>query len=150
MPNIVHNKIEMYFEADDDMSAFRKKINKSEHENMDGLLLGYSLYPPPKDCEDEYAWTIANYGGKWGDWYTQEKVNYRANVLTYTFESAWAPLITLFFRINEDYKLFMKLSHWSMDNMQEGQIILDKDGTVIKDECVDLNYDDLFSEDVVD
>lgn len=150
MPNIVHNKIEINFQSEEDLLKFRKKIKKSEHENMDGLLLAQSLYPIPVDCKDRYHWTIENYGGKWGDWYTQEEVNYRANKITYSFDSAWAPLVTLFFRINEDYKLFMKLYHWSMDNMQQGTIILAEDGTVVKDECTDLNYDDLFTEDVVD
>jgi len=34
--------------------------------------------------------------------------------------------------------------------MQEGQLILSKDGEVIKDWCKDLDYDELFGEDVVD
>ena len=73
MPNIVHNVLELSFEAEDDMSAFRKLIKKSEHENMNNhLVIAESLYPIPEDCEDRYNWTIANYGGKWGDWYTEE------------------------------------------------------------------------------
>lgn len=151
MPNIVHNVLELSFEAEDDMSAFRKLIKKSEHENMrDHLVLGESLYPIPEDCEDAYHWTIANYGGKWGDWYTEEEVNYRENKVIYRFDSAWAPLVTLVSRINQDYKVDMDFKHFSIDNMQEGQLILSKEGEVIKDYCKDLDYDDLFIEDVVD
>lgn len=150
MPNIVHNTLELSFEAEDDMNAFRKLIKKSEYENMDGLLLAESLYPIPEDCEDRYHWTIDNYGGKWGDWHTQEKVNYRENKVTYMFDSAWAPLVTLVSRINEDYKIHVDFKHFSFENMQEGQLILGKDGEVIKDHCKDLDYDDLFTQDVVD
>ena len=59
------------------------------------------MFPPPKDVEDEYTWTIQNYGGKWGDWYTSTKHMYRSNKAIYVFDSAWAPLITLAERINE-------------------------------------------------
>jgi len=151
MPNIVHNTLEISFEAEDDMSSFRKMIKVHEHENMEGhLALAESLYPIPEDCEDRYHWTIANYGGKWGDWYTEELVNYRENKVTYRFDSAWAPLVTLVSRINEDYKVDIDFKHFSIENMQEGQLILSKEGKVVKDWCRDLDYDELFMEDVVD
>ena len=151
MPNIVHNTLELSFEAEDDMGAFRKLINKSEHESSpEQLLLAESLYPIPEDCEDRYHWTVANYGGKWGDWYTEEEVNYRENKVTYRFDSAWAPLVTLVSRINQDYKVDTNFKHFSLDNMQQGELILSKEGEVLKDYCKDLDYDDLFIEDVVD
>ena len=151
MPNIVHNILELSFEAEDDMSAFRKLIKKSEHERMsEHLVLAESLYPIPEDCEDRYHWTIANYGGKWGDWYTEEQVNFRENKVTYRFDSAWAPLVTLVARINNDYKLYTDFKHFSVENMQEGGLILSKDGEVIKDWIRDLEYDELFGDIVVD
>lgn len=148
MPNIVHNQLELSFEAEDDMSSFRKMIKKDETNSQ--LLLAESLYPIPDDVEDRYSWTIGNYGGKWGDWHTEEHVNFRGNKVTYTFDSAWAPLVTLVSRINQDFKIDINFKHYSIDNMQEGQLILSKDGKIVKDWCKDLDYDELFSEDVVD
>ena len=84
--------------------------------------------------EDEYAWTISNYGGKWGDWYTSTKHMHRSNKAVYVFDSAWSPLLTLAERINELLDREVSLNFWSIDNMNEGLITWSRDNELIDDE----------------
>ena len=102
MPNIVHNSLSIQFNDEKELKDFEKRINASQSAGDETFnSLAYSLFPPPKDVEDEYTWTIQNYGGKWGDWYTSTKHMYRSNKAIYVFDSAWAPLINLAEKINE-------------------------------------------------
>lgn len=143
MPNIVHNSLSIQFNDEKELKDFEKRIDASQSAGDETFnSLAYSLFPPPKDVEDEYTWTIQNYGGKWGDWYTSTKHMYRSNKAIYVFDSAWAPLITLAERINEMLEREVTLSFWSMDNMNEGLITFSSDCEIIQDEFRELNYDD--------
>jgi hypothetical protein len=144
MPNIVHNSLTIQFNDEKEFKDFEKRINSSKQAGNETFnSLAYSLFPPPKDVENEYDWTIENYGGKWGDWYTTTKHMYRENRAMYLFESAWAPLLTLSEKINELLEREVKLSFWSIENMDEGYITWDKDCKIIADEYREINYEDL-------
>ena len=143
MPNIVHNSLSIQFNNEKELKDFEKRINASQSAGDETFnSLAYSLFPPPKDIEDEYTWTIQNYGGKWGDWYTSTKHMYRSNKAIYVFDSAWAPLLTLAEKIADLTQRQVTLSFWSMDNMNEGLVTIDEEGTLIRDEYRELNYED--------
>lgn len=135
MPNIVHNTIELTFEDENSMHEFSSKVTKN---GEDHYQLAYSLYPVPKHV-NEYDWTIKTYGGKWGDWYTELETLFRDNKLRFKFDSAWAPLVPLALKINEDYKIHTKLTFISFENWNEGLLEIDKTGKIINDEYRDLD-----------
>jgi len=142
MPNIVHNQLSIEFNNEQEFQDFEKRIDAPKQAGTETFKsLAYSLFPPPKD-ENEYEWTIENYGGKWGDWYTSTKHIYRQNKAVYEFDSAWAPLLTLAEKIADLTKRQVTLSFWSMDNMYEGLVTIDEHGELIKDEYRELNYED--------
>ena len=146
MPNIVHNQLSIQFDDEEEFKKFIKSINSSKSTSTDTFYsLAYSLFPPPKDVEDEYAWTISNYGGKWGDWYTSTKHMHRSNKAVYVFDSAWSPLLTLAERINELLDREVSLNFWSIDNMNEGLITWSSDNELIDDEYRELSMDDFES-----
>ena len=146
MPNIVHNQLSIQFDDEKEFKKFIKSINSSKSTSTDTFYsLAYSLFPPPKDVEDEYAWTISNYGGKWGDWYTSTKHMHRSNKAVYVFDSAWSPLLTLAERINELLDREVSLNFWSIDNMNEGLITWSRDNELIDDEYRELSMDDFES-----
>ena len=146
MPNIVHNQLSIQFDDEEEFKKFIKSINSSKSTSTDTFYsLAYSLFPPPKDVEDEYAWTISNYGGKWGDWYTSTKHMHRSNKAVYVFDSAWSPLLTLAERINELLDREVSLNFWSIDNMNEGLITWSRDNELIDDEYRELSMDDFES-----
>ena len=133
MPNIVHNQLSIEFHNEKEFQDFEKSIDTGKQAGSETFYsLAYSLFPPPKD-ENEYDWTIQNYGGKWGDWYTST---------IYEFDSAWAPLLTLAEKIADLTEREVTLSFWSMDNMNEGLVTIDEEGTLIRDEYRELNYED--------
>ena len=143
MPNIVHNELSIQFNNEKELKDFEKRINFSQTAGNDTFYsLAYSLFPPPKD-ENEYDWTIQNYGGKWGDWYTSTKHMYRSNKAVYIFDSAWAPLLNLAERINELLHREVTLSFWSLDNMNEGLITFNSDCEITADEYREIDYEDL-------
>ena len=146
MPNIVHNQLSIQFDDEKEFKKFIKSINSSKSTSTDTFYsLAYSLFPPPKDVEDEYAWTISNYGGKWGDWYTSTKHMHRSNKAVYVFDSAWSPLLTLAEKINELLDREVSLNFWSIDNMNEGLITWSRDNELIDDEYRELSMDDFES-----
>ena len=146
MPNIVHNQLSIQFDDEKEFKKFIKSINSSKSTSTDTFYsLAYSLFPPPKDVEDEYAWTISNYGGKWGDWYTSTKHMHRSNKAVYVFDSAWCPLLTLAEKINELLDREVSLNFWSIDNMNEGLITWSRDNELIDDEYRELSMDDFES-----
>jgi len=142
MPNIVHNQLSINFHNEKEFEDFTNRITKEKQASSEAFYsLAYSLFPPPKD-ENEYDWTIENYGGKWGDWYTSTRHKYRENIALYEFDSAWAPLITLAEKIADLTERQVTLSFWSMDNMYEGKVTIDENGTLIEDEYRELDYED--------
>ena len=142
MPNIVHNQLSIEFHNEKEFQDFEKSIDTGKQAGSETFYsLAYSLFPPPKD-ENEYDWTIQNYGGKWGDWYTSTKHKYRENIAIYEFDSAWAPLLTLAEKIADLTEREVTLSFWSMDNMNEGLVTINEEGTLIRDEYRELNYED--------
>ena len=146
MPNIVHNSLSIQFDDEKEFKKFVKSINSSKSTSTDTFYsLAYSLFPPPKDVESEYDWTISNYGGKWGDWYTTTKHMHRSNKAIYVFDSAWAPLLTLAERINELLEREVSLNFWSLDNMDEGMITWSRDSELVTDEYRELSMDDFES-----
>ena len=68
-----------------------------------------------------YDWNIINYGSKWADCYTQVKQLQNGNLI-FGFESAWAPLVKLAYRISEDFGCTVVLKHDSIDNAEKGEI----------------------------
>ena len=146
MPNIVHNQLSIQFDSEEEFKKFVKSINSSKSTSTDTFYsLAYSLFPPPKDVENEYDWTISNYGGKWGDWYTTTKHMHRSNKAIYVFDSAWAPLLTLAERINELLEREVSLNFWSIDNMDEGIITWSRDSELVTDEYREISMDDFES-----
>tara|TARA_B100000029_G_scaffold336243_1_gene328330 strand:+ start:957 stop:1418 length:462 start_codon:yes stop_codon:yes gene_type:complete len=145
MPNLVHNTLSIQFDDEKEFNNFIKKIKKVKNTGTETFYsLAYSLFPPSiEDKKDEYMWTIENYGGKWGDWYTETKHMHRSNKAVYVFDSAWAPLLTLAERINELLEREVSLNFWSLDNMNEGVITWSRDLEIIEDEYRDINYEDL-------
>lgn len=142
MPNIVHNKLSINFHNEKEFQDFDKRIVTPKGDGTETFKsLAYSLFPPPKD-ENEYDWTIQNYGGKWGDWYTSTRHKYRENIAIYEFDSAWAPLLTLAEKIADLTERQVTLSFWSMDNMYEGRVTIDESGKLIEDEYRELDYED--------
>lgn len=143
MPNIVHNVIELSFEDDKSMQEFSSKVKKEGN----NYRLGYSLYPKPKDVVSEYEWSIQTFGGKWADWDTELEILFRDKKLKYSFDSAWAPLVPLAFKINEDYKIHTLLEFVSFENWNEGLIEINKAGEVIRDEYRELDEGSFLNDD---
>lgn len=138
MPNICHNRLDVIGPADE-ADRFVDAISANDYESIDFTL----LRPEPSDVgENWYNWRSENWGTKWIN-----GVEWDANIeddgvctLSYTYDSAWAPLNASFWaEVSRQFPNLMFISSYRELGMDfVGAMAVTNGGTFVHDHSFEI------------
>jgi hypothetical protein len=102
MPNWVYNSLTVTADDPEVITKVVTEVRGTEEEGAEPISF-QSIIPRPAEKEsDWYAWNIENWGTKW-DACNDVQVDHDGTIVSYSFDTAWAPPIPIVKALSERY-----------------------------------------------